>query len=93
MSKVRVLAAPKKKKLALQNLKALQIFSNSQITLLVLRMHPRKLLLILLHNLANGRVLRACQNKKSSNSPSPVPQKTSNSPSPVPHQKSSRKVL
>jgi hypothetical protein len=66
------------------------MFSNSQITLLVLRTHPRnKLLLILLHNLANGRVLRVCQNKKSSNRPCPVPQKTSNSPRPVTHQKNS----
>ena len=67
------------------------MFSNSQITLLVLRTHPRKLLskllMILLYNLANGRVLRACQKKKSSNSPRPVPQKTSNSPRPVTHQK------
>ncbi len=70
------------------------MFSNSQITLLVLRTHPRKLLLILLHNLANGRVLRACQKKKTSNSPRPVTQKISNSPlRPVTHQKRSRKVL
>ncbi len=91
--KVRVLASPKKKKQALQK-QALQIFSNNQITLLVLRKHPRKLLMILLlYNLANGKVLRACQKKKTSNSPRPVTQKTSNSPSPVRHQKRSRKVV
>jgi hypothetical protein len=59
------------------------MFSNSQITLLVLRKHPRKLLMILLYNLANSRVLRACQKKKTSNSPR----------HPATHQERSRKVL
>ena len=81
---MRVAASPKKKL-------ALQI--NSRIILLVLREHPRRLLLLILpHNLANGRVLRACQNKKTRNKARPmVHQQTSNSPLAVAHQKTSRR--
>ena len=79
-----MLASPNKKKKVLQIFSNSQItlLSNSQITLLVLRKHPRKLHMILLYNLANGKALRACQKKK-----------TSNSPRPVTHQERSRKVL
>jgi hypothetical protein len=66
-AKGRVAASLKKKKKKL----ALQI--NSRIILLVLREHPgRLLLLILLHNLVNGRALRACQQKKTRNRALPV---------------------
>ena len=83
-AKVRV-AASLKKKLALQ--------INSRIILLVLREHPRRLLLLILpHNLVNGRALRACQKKKNRNRARPVVhQQSSNSLLAVAHQKTSRR--
>jgi hypothetical protein len=85
-AKVRV-AASLKKKLALQ--------INSRIILLVLREHPRRLLLLILpHNLVNGRALRACQQKKTRNRARPmVHQQSSNSPLAVAHQKNSRRFF
>ncbi len=83
-AKVRV-AVSLKKKLALQ--------TNSRIILLVLREHPRRLLLLILpHNLVNGRALRACQKKKNRNRARPmVYQQSSNSLLAVAHQKTSRR--
>jgi len=78
-------AASLKKKLALR--------INSLIFLLVLREHPGRLLLLILpHNLVNGRALRACQNKKTRNRARPmVHQQSSNSLLAVAHQKTSRR--
>jgi hypothetical protein len=59
-AKVRVVVAASPK----TPLPSLQILSNSQIILLVLRKHPRRLLLTLPHNRVSGRDLRAFQNKK-----------------------------
>jgi hypothetical protein len=86
-AKGRVAASLKKKKKKL----ALQI--NSRIILLVLREHPgRLLLLILLHNLVNGRALRARPKKKTRNRARPmVHQQSSNSLLAVAHQKTSRR--
>jgi hypothetical protein len=82
-AKVRV-AASLKKKLALR--------INSLIILLVLREHlGRLLLLILPHNLVNGRALRACQKKKSRNRARPMVHQQSSSLLAVAHQKTSRR--